>query len=411
LVNFHKFGANFFIMPGFELFGAEERKELQDVLDNGVLMRYGFDAMRNGHWKAKEFEGLIKEKFEAKHAQLTTSGTTALNLALSVLGIGFGDEVIVPSFTFVASFEAILLAGAIPVFVDIDESLTLDPIAVEKAITPKTKAIMVVHMCGAMANMDALMEISNKHNIKLVEDACQAIGGGYKGKMLGSIGHAGCFSFDYVKTITCGEGGAVITNDEKLAILADNFTDHGHDHIGNDRGAETHPFVGYNYRQSELHAAVGVAQIKKLDKILAIQRKNKQIIKSILSQIAGLKFRLIHDEAGDNASFLSFFMPTIEQNNQLVLEFKANGIGDFWNYYENNWHYIKNWHHLKEAKFLYPISKEIKEGLDKLKNQSFAQSDNIMGRNISTLIKLSWTEEQVIERANKMADAIKKVLL
>ena len=402
--------SNFYTMPGFELYGAEERKELQDVLDNGVLMRYGFDGMRNGHWKAKELESLIQEKFNTKHAQLTTSGTTALNVALATLGIGFGDEVIVPSFTFVASFEAILMAGAVPIFVDVDDTLTLDPVAVEKAISPKTKAIMVVQMCGAMANMDAIMSIANNHNLKVIEDACQAIGGSYKGKTLGTIGHAGCFSFDFVKTITCGEGGAMITNDDTLAILADNLTDHGHDHIGNDRGAETHPFIGYNYRISELHAAVGVAQIRKLDKILAIQRKNKKIIKDVLKQIPELKFRNILDEEGDNASFLSFFLPSMEKANEVVLAFKQNGIGDFWNYYENNWHYIRNWHHLKEAKFLYPVSNEQKEALAKLKNQSFAQSGDVIGRNISTLIKLSWTEEEVITRANKMAEAIKSIL-
>ncbi len=397
-------------MPGFELYGNEERKELQDVLDNGVLMRYGFDGMRNGHWKAKELEKLIEQKFQVKHAQLTTSGTTALNVALSVLGIGYGDEVILPTFTFVASFEAILMAGAIPVFVDVDESLTLDPIAVEKAITPKTKAIMVVQMCGSMAEMDTLMAIAKKHNIKLVEDACQAIGGTYKGKVLGSIGHAGCFSFDYVKTITCGEGGAMVTNDTELYNLADNLTDHGHDHIGSDRGAETHPFIGYNYRISELHAAVGVAQIRKLDTILEIQRRNKKIIKDILSEIPELKFRKIYDLAGDNASFLSFFMPSIEQNNQLVTAFKTNGVGEFWNYYDNNWHYIRRWNHLKEAKFLYPISAEVKLALQKFSMQTFHQSDDIMGRNMSTLIKLSWTEEEVNIRAQKMAQAIKSVL-
>ncbi len=397
-------------MPGFELFGEEERKELLDVLDNGVLMRYGFDGMRKGHWKAKELETLIQERFNVKHAQLTSSGTTALNVAMAVLGIGYGDEVIVPTFTFVASFEAILMAGAVPVFVDVDETLTLDPIAVEKAITSKTKAIMVVQMCGSMANMDELMAIANKHNLKLIEDACQAIGGTYNGKLLGTIGHAGCFSFDYVKTITCGEGGVVMTNNSELAILADNITDHGHDHIGKDRGAEEHPFIGYNYRISELHAAVGIAQVRKLDNILSIHRKNKKIIKDILSQIPELKFRKILDKEGDNASFLSFFMPTIEQANKVVEAFKSNGISDFWNYYENNWHYISRWQHLKEAKFLYPISEVQKEGLQKLSTQTFPQSDDIIGRNISTLIKLSWTEEEVTTRANKMAEAIKSVL-
>lgn len=260
-------------MPGFELFGDAERKELNDVLENGVLMRYGFDGMRNGHWKAKELEQALQEKLQIKHAQLVSSGTAAVTTAIAVAGIGAGDEVIMPTFTFVASFEAVLSTGAMPVLVDVDDTLTLDSKAVEAAITKKTKAIMPVHMCGSMANLDALQEICTKYNLLLIEDACQAIGGKYKGKYLGTIGDIGCFSFDFVKTITCGEGGAVITNNESYYIKADGFSDHGHDHIGNDRGAETHPYLGYNFRISELHAAVGLAQVKRLDEFIAIQKK------------------------------------------------------------------------------------------------------------------------------------------
>ena len=134
-------------MPGFELFGDAERKEVNDVLESGVLMRYGFDGARNGHWKAKELEQELQDNLGVKHAQLTSSGTTALNVALAVLGVGAGDEVIMPTFTFVASFESILAAGATPILVEIDDTLTLDPKAVEAAITPKTKVVMPVHMC------------------------------------------------------------------------------------------------------------------------------------------------------------------------------------------------------------------------------------------------------------------------
>ena len=166
-------------MPGFELFGDEERKEVNDVLETGILMRYGFDGPRKGIWKAKELETAITEVFGCKYAQLTSSGTAALTTALAALHVGAGDEVIMPSFTFVASFEAVLSVGAIPVLVDIDETLTLSPEAVRAAITPKTKCIMPVHMCGSMANLDALKEICEQHQISLLEDACQSIGGKY----------------------------------------------------------------------------------------------------------------------------------------------------------------------------------------------------------------------------------------
>ena len=209
-------------MPGFEVFGKEESEHIQDVLDTGILMRYNFDTLRNNQWKSKELEEIIQSKFAIKHAHLTSSGTTALITAIRALGIGAGSEIILPTFTFVASFEAILFAGAIPVFADVDSTLTLSPESVEKAITSRTKAIMPVHMCGSMADMDALMAIAKKHNLFLIEDACQAIGATYKGKHLGTIGDIGCLSFDFVKTVTCGEGGAVLTNkDSAYAISQD----------------------------------------------------------------------------------------------------------------------------------------------------------------------------------------------
>lgn len=222
-------------MPGFEVFGAEERKQVNDVLESGVLMRYGFDGMRNGHWKAKEFEVAFAAKMNSKHCQLVSSGTSALSVALASAGIGAGDEVIIPTFTFVATFESIMMLGAVPVLVDIDDTLTLDPDAVEAAVTSKTRCIMPVHMCGSMANLNALKAICDTHDLVLIEDACQALGGTYEGKPLGSFGDIGCFSFDYVKTITCGEGGALITNNETYSVHADQYQDHGHDHIGKDR--------------------------------------------------------------------------------------------------------------------------------------------------------------------------------
>lgn len=397
-------------MPGFELFGDAERKELNDVLESGVLMRYGFDGMRNGHWKAKELEKELEKRFNIKHAQLTSSGTTALNTALAVMGVGAGDEVIMPSFTFVASFESIMTSGASPVIVEIDDTLTLDPKAVEAAITPRTKVIMPVHMCGSMADLNALKEICKRHNLLLLEDACQAFGGTYKGQMLGTIGDAGSFSFDFVKTITCGEGGALITNNDTYALLADQYTDHGHDHVGNDRGVESHDYMGTNYRISELHAAVGLGQIRRMDEFISIQRRNHRILKEALSTIPEVSFRRIPDPEGDSCGFLNFFMPTAELSYKVVDAFKEFGIDAYWNYFDNNWHYIRKWDHLKEAKNLFPLSQHIKDTLKKLKNQKFPQSDDLISRNISCLIKLSWTEEEVKDRGSRMVQAIKSIL-
>src|SRR5450755_2004414 len=374
-------------MPGFEFFGEEERKEVNDVLKTGILMRYGFDGARKDIWKSRELEKALCDRLQCGFAQLTSSGTSALTTALAALGIGAGNEVIMPSFTFVASFEAVLSVGAIPVLVDIDQSLTMDPVSVRKAITSATKCIMPVHMCGSMAEMDAIQEICKDHRLLLLEDACQSIGATYKGKYLGTIGDAGTLSFDFVKTITCAEGGAVLTNDKKTYTNCDGYTDHGHDHIGNDRGAELHPFIGYNYRISELHAAVGLAQFRKLDTFLAIQKKNHQYLQHELAKIPELKFRTIPDPAGDSHTFLSWFMPSRELTEALVGELKDQQIfaGNFY-WFEHNWHYIRNWEHLKGEKTLNRLTAAQSAALKKLNTQDFSKSNDILGCCISTAI-------------------------
>ena len=398
-------------MPGFELFGDSERKEVNEVLETGVLMRYGFDSMRKGNWKAKELEKELQDYMKVKHAQLVSSGTAALTVALASAGIGAGDEVIIPSFTFIATFESILALDAVPVVVEIDDTLTLSPKAVKEAITKKTKAVMPVHMCGSMADLNALERICNKNNLLLIEDACQAIGGTYNGKALGTVGDMGCFSFDYVKTITCGEGGAIITNNSKYAQNADHYSDHGHDHIGNDRGAEEHPFLGYNYRISELHAAVGLAQIKRLDEFISIQKKNYTIIREKLSGIPQVTFRKVPEGGEESYAFLNFFLPDLETTNKVMQSFKENGIDGCFHYYDNNWHYVRKWDHLKELKSLHNHSNEVKKGLVQLKNKEFPLSDHYIGRNISCLIKLGWSPEEVKERAITMKNIIEQTLV
>ncbi len=180
-------------MPGFELFGDAEKKQVNDVLETGVLMRYGFDGMRRGHWKAKELEKELQDYMQVKHAQLVSSGTAALTVALASAGVGAGDEVIIPSFTFVATFESVLALNAIPVVVEIDDTLTLSPQAVEEAITKRTKAVMPVHMCGSMADLTSLKQICTKHKLLLIEDACQAIGGTYNGQSFRNYWRYGLF--------------------------------------------------------------------------------------------------------------------------------------------------------------------------------------------------------------------------
>lgn len=388
-------------MPGFELFGEKEKKHVQDVLDSGILMRYNFDGARNGHWKAKELEEKISSKFNVAKTHLCSSGTTALSIALASCGIGKGDEVIVTPFTFVATIEAIINSGATPVFADIDKTLCLSPNSIEEKITKRTKAVLPVHMCGAMAHIKEIKEVCDKNNIILIEDACQAIGASYNGQFAGTFGSMGCFSFDFVKTITCGEGGAVITNDNSLYEKSHAFSDHGHDHIGNDRGAENHPFIGLNFRISELHAAVGLGQFERLDEIISIQRKNKKILKHELKNISGVELRELPSADSDNGGFLSFFLEDEKRTSEIAANFNKNGADGTFYWYQNNWHYMKKWQHFKTKETLYNLPFNEDFNPDSIKIE---KSDEIMSKTLSMLIKLTWTDADL----EKRIDAIKK---
>ncbi|TYT75904.1 DegT/DnrJ/EryC1/StrS family aminotransferase [Desulfobotulus mexicanus] len=385
-------------MPGFEIFGEEERREVQEVLDTGVLMRYNFDGPRRGIFKARDFEAELAKRLGAGHAHLVSSGTAALQVMLASCGVGAGDEVIVPTFTFVATVEAVLAAGAAPVFADIDETLCLCPKAAEKAITKRTKAIMPVHMCGSMARIDSLETLCREKGLLLLEDACQAVGATFKGKALGRFGRMGCFSFDYVKTITCGEGGGLITDDADLYFKAQAFSDHGHDHVGQDRGAEGHPFIGLNFRTNEMNAAVGLAQLRKLDTILATQRKNKGILKEALAAHKGVRFREIPDPSGDSATHLSFFMETEDKARALAKALPAHGVDGVFYWYDNNWHYIKKWEHIRKMESLAPLPLELRHDTPDYTGLSHPVSDAIMSRTLSMQIRLGWTQKDLETR-------------
>ena len=394
-------------MPGFEIFGEEERKQVADVLETGVLFRYGFEGTRNGHFKALEFEKKLCEITGAAHSHLCSSGTAALTTAMAACGIGAGDEVIVPPFTFVATFEAVISLGAIPVFSDIDETLCLDPDRLEDVITPKTKAVVPVHMCGAMARIDELKDVCDKKGLILLEDAGQSLGGTYQGKSLGTFGLAGCYSFDAVKTVTCGEGGGLITDSREVYETADQYADHGHDHLGGtDRGADDHPIIGTNFRISELNAAVGLAQLDKLDHILEIQRKNKYAIKNAMADIGDVTFRYIPDAIGDTATFLSFFLPTEDRTRQVAENLAKNGVGcPYW--YDNNWHYYRKWHHLKQIKRAGKLPFELCTDLPDYSRISLEASDHIMKRTLSMQIMLSWTREDIEKRIDAVMKSFK----
>lgn len=398
-------------MPGTELFGAEEKKEINDVLETGILFRYNHDHLRNNIWKAKDFEAEVRKFTGANYAHAVSSGSTAVATALAAAGIGAGDEVIVPPFTYIATIEAVLFVGALPVFADIDETLCLSPEGIKAVLTPKTKAICLVHMCGGMADMDPIMEICKSNNLILVEDAGQAMGASYKGTSVGLFGKAGCYSFDFFKIATCGEGGVLVTNDEQVYRYADSYSDHGHDHIGNNRGMEQHPILGFNYRISELHAAVGVAQMRKVEHIRAQNQKNKRYLTEQLSQTEGLGFAKIVDADGDSATFLNLLFQDTETASAFVGSMNAAGVGGFNYWYTNMYHFINQWDHIKEMKTASKLAVEVLGAPQDYKNLQIPNAQAVIGRLVSFGVRCTWSTEELDALAATIKLHTKKAVL
>ncbi len=338
-------------MPGSELFGKEEIVEVVKVLDRGILHRYASEQSL-GVSAVREFERKFAEYMGAKHALAVMSGTAALKVVLAALGIGPGDEVITTCYTFVATPEAILDAGAIPVLVNIDSTLNIDPEEVERNITERTKAIIAVHMTGVQARIDLLKEIADKHGLYLIEDNAQACGASFKGKKLGTFGHFGTFSFDFYKPITTGEGGMILTDDDELFFKADCYHDHGHVHdMSIPRALEKCYCLGFNYRMNEIQGALGLAQISKMDEVIRRQRENKAYIKGGISDIKGISFREIPDPDGEIASTLTVFLPSKEKALAFKESLSKRGVSvDHLG--SNRWHFAPNWEHLREWKSL-----------------------------------------------------------
>lgn len=391
-------------MPGTELFGAEEKKEIVDVLETGVLFRYNHEHLRNNIWKAKDFETEVCKFTNSNFAHAVSSGSAAVAAALAAAGIGTGDEVIVPPFTFIATIEAVLFVGALPVFADIDETLCLSADGIKKALTSKTKAVCLVHMCGGMAQMDEIMDVCNEHNLILVEDAGQALGASFKGTKVGLFGVAGSYSFDFFKIATCGEGGVVVTNNEYIYKLVDTYTDHGHDHIGNNRGMENHPILGFNYRISELHAAIGLAQMRKVPSIMEKNKANKSYLISKIQGIEGLGFAKLADPDGDSATFLNLLFDEPDQAALFVKNLNEAGVGGFNYWFTNMYHFINQWNHLKDFHTASKLPIEILGTPQDYKSLHIPNAQNVVGRLVSFGIRCTWTNVEM----DILADNIRK---
>jgi dTDP-4-amino-4,6-dideoxygalactose transaminase len=328
--------------PGFYWMGEEERQEVMDVLQSGYLFRYG--TPEDPAFKAKTYT--LEQEFARRcgvaHAVASSSGTSSLLMALHAIGLRPGDEVIVPAYTFVASYSAIVFAGGIPVLAEIDESLTLDPADAERRITPRTRVIMPVHMLGSLCDMDALGDVARRHGIPLVEDACQANGASYRGRPVGSIGVLGCFSLNIFKTITSGDGGLLVTDDRDLYERAFAFHDQGHqpNRTGVEIGHRT--TLGLNFRMNELSAAVALAQLRKLDRLLAVLREKKRRFRAAIGEVPGMKYRTLHDPEGECATLLSVLFDSAEHASSVAARLDSTTVAN------SGWHVYANMEHLLE---------------------------------------------------------------
>ncbi len=353
--------------------------QVAEVLRSGHLARYGPDTGFGA--KVLHLEAEVARLVGVEYALAVNSGTSALSLALAGLGVGPGDEVLVPGFTFVASISSIVYTGAHPVLAEIDASFNLDPVDVEARITPSTKAILAVHMLGGSARLAELRRVADRHGLFLVEDAAQAFGATNRGAWLGSQGDAGIYSFNIYKTITSGDGGMLVTDDEKLYRRA--FALHDQGHSPNRTGVEVgrRPMLGLNFRMVELQAAVLLAQLGKLARIRHHLRTNRDTVLEILSDVSGLRFRESDDPAGDLASHLVLVLPDADVARRVAEDLGGITLAD------SGWHVYSNMEHLLAGRTATgqgcPFACTCPSGPESYRPGMLPATDHLLGRSIS----------------------------
>jgi len=339
--------------PGGLEIGEEEKGLVLEVLERKYLFRYygpsGAPSM------VRELEKELAARIGIRYALAVNSCTSALITALVACGVGPGHEVIVTGYTFFASCAAIVGAKAIPVIAEVDETLTMDPADFERKITPSTRAVIVVHMRGVPCDMDRIMAIARAHKLKVIEDVAQAMGGTYKGRYLGTFGDMGCYSFQYHKIITAGEGGMIVTNDERLYDRAMGYHDTAAcwrpDRFAKER-YEGELFVGQNYRMSELTGAVMRAQLKRLDGLVDLMRRNQKRIAAGIAGVKGITLRPVSDAKGDTGICLMFYLTSKEKVPRFVEALRAEGV-DAAGVFDAgipDWHIYAHWKHIIDRK-------------------------------------------------------------
>jgi len=335
-------------MPGFEWIGAEEKAAVGRVFDEGgTLLAHGFEARRE-HFHVREFESECEAAFGASHCLAVSSGTAAVKIALKAADVSPGDEVITQAFNFIATIEAILDCGAEPIIANVDNTLNLDPRELENLITPKTRAIVPVHMLGVPAEMEAIWRIAADHELSVVEDACESVGAKYQGKSTGTLGYAGAMSFDHGKMITTGEGGLVLTNSESAERIAREYHDHGHENNPDlPRGRDTRSRPGFNFRMTELQAAMGKAQLEKLP---AMIEANCERVTALEEGLAGaFPCRMIPEDCAPTHDTFILTESDSAMREQMVSRLSRDGFGTKNLPDALEWHCAACWDHALPA--------------------------------------------------------------
>jgi len=356
--------------PGAYLVGAEEKRHVAEVMETGYLSRYGSEDDPRFCRKVVTLEKKFAERSGTRYALAVSGGTGAVMASLVSLGVGPGVEVLVPGYTFVASISAVLAVGGIPVLTEIDESLTMDPKDLEQKITKRTRVIMPVHMLGNPSAMDEIMAIARRNKLLVLEDCCQALGARYHGKPVGAIGDIGAFSLNINKTITSGDGGMVITNDEKLYERAFGFHDQGHKplRMGLEMGKRS--ILGINLRMNELTGAFALGQMEKLDRILAMLKDKKAKFKKPLveARIPGMTFRTINDP-DECATLLAVIFDDPKKAQRI-----AKGLGTK-TVSESGWHV---YNHMEQI-----LAVVDERGKKRYRSHMLPHTDDILGRSIA----------------------------
>lgn len=312
---------------GAATIGEEEKQAVLEVLESQSLFRYYGPRPL---FKVAAFEQALARFMGASHALGSSSGTAALRLGLAGLGVGPGDEVIVPAVTFIASVGAVVAARARPVFAEVDRWMQLDPADLERCLTPRTRAIMPVHLNGVVADMDPILEFARAHGLKVIEDAAQSCGSLYKGRRVGALGDVGCFSFQLEKNITSGEGGALVTNDAEVFRRAAIYSDQGgqfwtsHAGVRDNFGGQ--PVIGENLRMSEITGAILGCQLARLEAILERIERNTSIVRAALSEIEGIDVPPPAPQRDRHALGVIFYLPDAAAADQVAKALQAEGV-------------------------------------------------------------------------------------